>query len=478
MANWVFCIDFGSAYTKVALRRHPGADAELLRPDFRMVGVPDFCFPSAIGVERQGTRNVAVCGASAMGRPPGGGLRLHTNWKKKVFSSAEPGQPPQKPPLDAFLESPELLELAGRYGVTPDQVVHLQNVVANARALASGSGAAAASPDAQDRSVASSLAYHFFRWLRDEVMRTAERLRLDGLDPAAIPARITVPAFGHGKELESHPGCQLLLNALSRTGWRLHPDRPIISEPYSNAIGVLTDGANVVEKSRVKLRRMFGNGPLMRPLADPEHYPSYRALVIDIGAFTTDFATVTLKTQGESVDDPDGAITVRQHSARLGITDLDARVFESLPEAKREWLTKAAEPVQLEAFRTQVYTDGKPFRTAEVGPIGGAADGEAIRAGMDAFLQQLSVETAKFCDDLEPVTLQELILTGGGANIPSVRDTVMTAARAGGREFVKTHAPGLRKGAVNGPVHPLKEEAARGGTAIGGASVYFEKDFY
>lgn len=475
MADRVFCIDFGSSYTKVALRRDPGADAEVIRSTFSIPDLPDFCFPSAVGVERRGNRNAAVCGPAAVQRRHDGGL--HANWKRRVFAPTDPNQPAQKPPLDAFLESPELVDLAAKYGVTSAQLVYFQNIVASARALAGGPGAPAASPDAQNRAVAAALAFAYFQWLREEVMKAAQLLRLDGLDPAAIPARITVPAFARGKELEQHPGCQLLLHALERAGWRLHPDRPIVPEPYANAIGVLTGGTNVVRNGRLQFRPMFHNGPAIRTLGDAAHYPAYRALVIDVGAFTTDFAAISLRPGGEGDDDPEPPFAVRQHSVTLGVTDLDRHVLAALPKDKSTWVG-AAEPVVLEGFRRAVYTDGKPYRTVEVGPIGGATDADPIRDAMAAFQSQLAAEATRFCDDLEPIPLQELILTGGGVSIPRVREALIGAAKAGGREFVKTHAPGLKRGSTDGMVSPLKENMARGGSAIGGASIYYEKDYY
>lgn len=477
MAERVFCIDFGSSYTKVALRRDPGATAEVIRSPFRAVGEVEFCFPSVVGVERRGTKNVPLFGHQAMACRPGPGRHLHTNWKRRVFSSVEPGQAPRKAPLDAFLESPELAELAVRFGVSSAQVVNLQNLIANARALAGGPGTAPVSPAAEDRATAGPIASHYFTWLHGQVMEACHRLHLDGLDPTAIPARLTVPAFARGKELETHPGCQLLLHALVRAGWKMHPNRPIVSEPYSNAIGVLTNGTNVVNKSRANLGKMFGKGPLILTLADKSHYPSYRALLIDVGAFTTDFATVTLKTEGNTIDDPDVAFTIRQHSASVGISDLDARVFEALPKEKREWLTKTAEPVQIEAFHQQVYTDAKPYKTVEVGAIGGAADADAVRAGADTFLQHLTAETMKFCDALEPIKHQELILTGGGTAIPRVREALLKAAQDGGRTYIRFHARGLKKGGAPGHTYNLTEEATRGGSAIGGASLYFENEY-
>jgi hypothetical protein len=153
-------------------------------------------------------------------------------------------------------------------------------------------------------------------------------------------------------------------------------------------------------------------------------------------------------------------------------------VFDALPSDKRDWLTKTAEPVQLEGFRRAVYTSGKPYKTVEVGSIGGPTDAEAVQAGVGAFVGQLATEVEKFCGGLEPVKLQELLLTGGGVGIPRVREGLVAAAGGGGRAFVKTHAPGLKKGAVDGLVNALGEEAARGGSALGGASLYYEPDYY
>ena len=45
MAERVFSIDLGSAFTKVALRSDPGADARLLPLSTRGVEDVDFCFP-------------------------------------------------------------------------------------------------------------------------------------------------------------------------------------------------------------------------------------------------------------------------------------------------------------------------------------------------------------------------------------------------------------------------------------------------
>ena len=46
-------------------------------------------------------------------------------------------------------------------------------------------------------------------------------------------------------------------------------------------------------------------------LAGDKHHPTYRALVIDVGAFTTDFASLWVDTKGRSADTSDGASRAR-----------------------------------------------------------------------------------------------------------------------------------------------------------------------
>jgi hypothetical protein len=475
MAERVFCIDFGSAFTKVALRRDPGADSRLLGRHGR-VGEADFCIPSAVAVDRRGARPVPEFGDRAADLQSGNGIEVYRNWKKSIFLTPAAARP-QQSPLEALLQSDELRGLATKYGVAAGQVTYLQQLVGAAKSLIAGPGGRVISAETQQQTMAASIAPHFFHWLRQEVLEECNRLPATGLKYEAIPVRVTVPAFAHGKGGEDHPGCKILTDALAKVGWPVHPEQPVVAEPYANAIGVLTKGSNALHRSRVHLGNMFGKGPLITVLKDAARHPSYRGVVIDVGAFTTDFAALTLKPQGEAVSDPDVAFTLRQHSVPIGISNLDAKLMDELPKEKADWLRRARS-LDWEDFRRTVYTDGKTFGTNAVGKIGAGIEADMVRACLADFGQQLAVETAKFLDPLEPAALQELILTGGGSFIPAVRTTLQSAAQAGGRSFVKTHAPGLKKSAGGPPVDKLDETFARGGTAIGGASVYFEKDFY
>ncbi|HJZ56003.1 MAG TPA: hypothetical protein VKE74_13635 [Gemmataceae bacterium] len=477
MAERVFCIDFGSAFTKVALRRDPGADSQLLTPQG---GVDDaaFCISSTIAVDRRGTKPVAEFGARAADLRPGGGIDVHRNWKRSIFFTPAAGKPHQSP-LEALLQSDELRVLATRYGVAVGQIGYLQQLVGAAKALIAGPGGRGISAEAQQQTFASVLAAHFFHWLRQQVMTACGRLPGTGLKYEDIPVRITVPAFALTKEGDPHPGCKALTDALGKAGWPLHPDRPVVSEPYANAVGVLTKAHNVIHRSRAQLGQMFSKGPLITVLKDPAHHPAYRALVIDVGAFTTDFADVAVRPDGETIENPDVAFTVRQQSVPLGVSDLDAKVIEALPKEKGEWLRDKAPALDWEDFRRAVYSEGKGFRKAEIGLIGGPSDADAIRDCLQAFVQQLTTEAFKFCEGLDSAGMQELILTGGGNFIPTVRDAVQQACQRNGQCFAKVHAPGLKRVAGSATLaNKLDETFTRGATALGGASVYFEKDFY
>ncbi|HUR55656.1 MAG TPA: hypothetical protein VMZ71_16080, partial [Gemmataceae bacterium] len=378
------------------------------------------------------------------------------------------------PPLDALLQSPELRLLAEKYGVAPGQLNHLSQLVGSARGLLGVSLSGSGSTEAKLQKNAGIIAAHFFRWLRNATLEACGPLRATGLNPEAIPVRVTVPAFAHGRGVETHPGCQVLTHALAQAGWVVHPDRPIVSEPYSNVVGALTEGRNILTpKRRAQLGKMFRDGPIMRPVSTPRDHPKYRAWSIDIGAFTTDFAALDVESGGHEIGALDEAITVRQHSVPLGILNLDERVLDVLPSEQREWL-KTAGTFEWMDFRQRVYTNRQTLRTVAIGAIGGPKVDQAIAD----FAKQLASACEQFVSEAPPVKLQELVLTGGGNAIPTVCEVLTNTMRGGGREFVHVFWPQPAKRTEPSGVRKLDTPFARGGSALGGASIYFEREFY
>ncbi len=472
MADRVFCIDFGSAYTKVALRRDPSAESRLLTwPNI------DFCIPSTVAVDRRhGSKPRLAFGDEAADQQSGGGIDVYRNWKRTVFLT--PGSDcPAQSPLEQLLESAELLQLADKYGVAQGQLSHLQQLVNTARSLIAGPGGRVVSAESQRRTLAAALAANFFHWLRQRVMEACAKLPTTGLKYEEIPVRVAIPAFAEVDD-HSHPGRQLILEALNKAGWPLHTEQPTIAEPDANAVGILTKAFNVLNKSgRINLGDMFSKGPLITVLKGDPHHPSYRALVIDVGAFTTDFAALSVKPDSKSVTPSGAGFTIVQHSTPFGVSNLDEEMRVVLKTD--DWPVK---PTWSDWAKVQqsVYTDGKGYRAPGLGRlVGGPADSEAVQSALASFSKRLAAETERFCDQLPPASMQELIMTGGGSNIPVVREDLQKAATTGGHTYVKTHAPDLKRGKTDSPlVGKLDEHLARGASALGGASIYYEKSYY
>ena len=476
MADRVLSIDFGSSFTKVCLRTGPDAAARAveldgLRDDLKM------CVPSAVVVDR--ARGRATCGPAAAERVPGPQIEVHQNWKKRVFTPPDPLAPAGPAGLDALLASDEFAALAAKFQVPVSQGKNLQRLATAAGDLWGLRPAAPPPPDA-GRATLEGIAVGFFTWLHKEVRKSCERHGVADFD--AIPAVVSVPALGPPADPAAAPGVDDLRKWLAKAGWTLHPQHGVLTEPYSNAVGVLTRGANAVMAKTGKLNfgKMFDKGPLTTVLREPGTHPLYRAVVVDVGSFTTDFAAVALDTQGDVVYDPHAGISVAATSIPLGVSDLDERVLAGL-SADAARAVNHLPRVDWAQFQVTVYSDGKGFLTGEAGEVGGKKDGPAVRAAIDWFAGRLHEATAAFCRGLDlghPQMIQELVLTGGGNHIPAVRQAVRDGVAAGGVTAAKTHWPGRTERQSNPPVQTIDDLFVRGGSAVGGASIYFDRAFW
>lgn len=478
MLDCVFCIDFGSAYTKVALRSAAQDTTALLRCDDTAV---ELWAPTVVAVEwDRGEARKMEFGYKAAGVKPGGNIVVFTDFKKELFAPAPTEAVAGPPPLEALLQSAEFDGLAAKYGVLPPEVAALRNLVASARVLSGNRPDRGPKPEERRLLNARGATYHYMKWLRERVLAACAKLPNRVLRYEEIPVRVAVPALGSPGELAGHPGCKHLREAIELAGWRFD-DRPFVSEPESNAIGILTKGANALtpKKRKINFREMFSRGPLVTVLAGDPHHPTYRALVIDVGAFTTDFAALSINTGGKLTDASDGAGFVAvPRSVPFGVSNLDAAVRAALPDDKRAAL-EALSRKDFEAFQVNAYVEGVGYRFERTKIVGGEADRPAVLKCLGTFADRLAAEAQAFCLQLgPPASMQELILTGGGCNIPAVRDALMGAVKSAGG-FVKTHAPDVRPGKTGSPlVDRLDVPSTRGASALGGASIYFERGCY
>lgn len=480
MPDRVFCIDFGSSYTKVGLRRARWTDSELvrhprLRDDLRV------CVPTTVAIDYNPSPPAFAFGDAALARRPARRVKVFSNWKKDLFEDAARGRGPDKaarkgappPRLPGLVLSDEFAALARARGVDPRDVHSLRRLLSHAGALFRNPPAApGGGPDgpAQLTSPAFRVAVQFFRYLRQTVLEACGALRPSVPDPAAIPTRVTVPAFGPEAGLAERPEAAWLCDALARAGWPLADARPVVSEPAANAIGVLSRGTN----SRLAAE-MFKAGRLAAHLTKPRNHPDpdYRVGVVDVGAYTADFAVLTHHHGAAPAALDNLRFGLDVDSAADGISRLDAAVLAALPPAQAGYLRDEASPDEWARLRARVYGQGGAFTLLSGEPVDGPAVGDAVAA----YADRLADAVAAFFGRQDEVRFEELILTGGGCSYPAVQDALIRGAERARGPFPSVHLPagdGGRGPTDHRAVWRLEPAVARGATALGGTSEFFE----
>lgn len=491
MTDRVFCIDLGNSFTKVGLRRGRRANSEVIAdPRLTTLDELKLCIPTTVAIDYGTSPAKPIFGDAALDRRPGKTLRVFSNWKKELFAEATrsnlapsptpPSAPAPRTPsrLETLISSAEFLQFAARYGVPPADVNRLQRLfTAAADVLAPP---AESGPHPVQMTTADSdgfkVAVLFFRHLRQVVLDSCRGGKSKVESPELIPARLAVPAFAPEDELPALLGCRWLAEAMTKAGWVLVPHRPIVSEPYANAIGVLTQGSNCTRE-----RDMLQNGLLAKCLAQPKDHPEYRAVVIDVGAFTVDFATLTYRSGGKDQSLDEVEFERREVSVPLGVSELDAAVLGVIPHNQVVYLRDQAPAIEWADFRPRVYAERQPFPTP-AGEVGAGGDAKRIDDVIQTYTTQLAEQAAKFLAGFPDVGFKELILTGGGSTIPAVRDALIRGAEAGRENFRKIHLPAVagadmrKKSTAEQPVVTIEGKLARGGTALGGSGAFFDMD--
>ena len=110
----VLCIDFGSAYTKVAIRRDPNEASELIRSEALRLDELRVCVPSIVLLDQRSKQPVWECGMKAVDRAAGPGIQIFRNFKPHLFRESPP-EPASE--IEQFLGSPEIRGLASARGL-------------------------------------------------------------------------------------------------------------------------------------------------------------------------------------------------------------------------------------------------------------------------------------------------------------------------------------------------------------------------
>lgn len=429
-------IDLGSAYTKVAIRRNWNAESDLLRDLPLASEEVDFCVPSVVARVREGGQTRWTIGAAAGAQTPGDGVRIYRYWKARLFSTDSRGQGSR--------------DEMGQTSQT----------------------------DADDDY--EQVAIEFFRGLRQSLEQSPY-----GEDIAASAVRVCVPKIDVA-DMDARVG-----GILDAAGWRPAHGRVTVYEPESNACGMFTRGRNATwYPPAASFTPRAGRSLHLMKMLEPEGLlqalrrmsGSFGVLVIDIGGFTTDFGYVQFDTSFSSNDwhRP----TIVQQSYELGIRELDQAIYESLDEdAQRE--IRRLSPSQWDALKVDLYR-GAPVMLGNGQQIGAGESAERTAQALRHFAERVIAVRDAFLRDHVRGPVNAQTLTGGGSMIAPLHRAVVKALatdeHARVYDLLDEDEPRrtltLRGGYVEEEAveHRARrnQELVRGGSAIGGSSVFFE----
>ncbi|MBX2798912.1 MAG: hypothetical protein KTR31_14645 [Myxococcales bacterium] len=415
----VVCIDFGNSYTKVGVRWDPELPSDLVKDDALQYDDELYvCIPTAAAVVRRESGDRWFLGTDLVGVREGiPGLQVFRNWKPAFFGGSE---------------EPEVDEVAERY----------------------------------------------FRWLRTLV---DPALREFGPSfSERYVTRITLPAFGPQARSE-----QRLLGILERAGWRAAAAAPCVSEPVANALGIFTQGRNAVwlpdnaARPRAHTGKMLAGTPLLevarRRYDNKYSQKMYWTLIVDLGGYTLDFAMLGFDVT--SMDMPHGTHNGQRRfetqSRPLGVAALDRHVADALPETARERfvaLIDASDQRGLEELHRRVYQRGRDYRLRRGG---GVIGGDAVRSCIERFADEAASLTEAFIEQGQYERIDDLVLTGGGMNIPAVRDAIRLSLADISR-FKHAWVAATADEVLASHYKRLEPRYVRGATALGGSTVYFD----
>ena len=367
-------LDFGAAYTKIAVRDEPSSRSRLLFHEDLSLDPDHVCIPSVAAYRESDGR--WEFGADAVDLVEGEGIHVFKNWKPSLFEERE-----EWIELDPSPLSPEDVGF-------PDSRVVTEK---------------------------------FFEWLHQNQfpkMMGGEVLE----DPLV---RISIPEFAlHTPEASDFE------ELVAKVGW--DTEGPIcFSEPLTNLMGALSQGRNSVQtddRGRMfpKADEIFAQSDLMafveelrRDAEGGEWSGHYVFLLIDVGAFTADYGLVSIDVESHGYFP-----LCETHSEALGIGKLDRLVQRSLSEEKRLQLQRLSAR-DSERFRRTVYGTGEPWRLGDV-VIGDDTDGKTISNCIHAFSDRIGEGVEKFLERFQAGHLDEVIFTGGGSNIPALIDRLGT----------------------------------------------------
>jgi hypothetical protein len=315
------------------------------------------------------------------------------------------------------------------------------------------------------------VAQNFFGWLYEEIGQSE-------LDLTGARVTVAMPAF-----TQSDRNAAVVLRCMSLAGWQSFSAERV-TEPHANLLGLMSGGTSHVQANRagepfLNYGRMFGQSShfvqAARNYGLHSRGPSrLGVLVVDIGAFTTDFAHLVFDFSDED-HLGDGLTSLRQTSVTHGvINQLDKPVMDELTRHHAvDW--NQASSVEIELLKGALYAGrGHQYVTRDGRSIslGESADRQLVDGLIEAFASLAWGHARKF---IGSASVQLAFLTGGGSQVPKIREKLAADLMS---EGIRT---------VNLPIRSPSPTQARcrewskddGGlerlaTALGGTSVVLE----
>ena len=255
------------------------------------------------------------------------------------------------------------------------------------------------------------VAYHFFVWLK-------EQLKAAKIDPNEYVTSLALPKLENLQEKAA-----LFQQCMQLAGWP-HPISSV-TEPYANTLGLLSEGRNVINKdSNGDFHPDFGKmfrgetpwiGEARNFALNQKGTGQVRILIVDLGAFTTDVASLEFNVTAYG----DGLTDIAQSSYELGvIADLDAPLFKELANIHEIDLQRLRFTEQ-ELMKERIYagnTYAVPKQTGNTVTFGASDDFNTINSHLLKFSNRVFDIVATHL----PAEKCWVYLTGGGSMIPKV----------------------------------------------------------
>jgi hypothetical protein len=481
-------IDFGNSYTKIGIRQKLNEKSQALRSDIDLRYDEDnLCIPTVAARVIENGKERWLYGTEVKTGSKQSEIQVFRNWKPHFFRGETTPPNEDRANLngkegtgDAWSGFTDgLLEKLLKDGtLRPAKEKEVRAELKRRKAVPEQVG-----PGFDYKEIGKG----YFAWLRRFVEPFCKLKGIGTTDQ--IPVRITLPSLGENSALAS-----LTLEAiLKETGWKPATNRAALHEPVANLIGTFTGGRNLVWTSpkpgsaeNYSLVGMIGDSTLFKAIRSFAHTsrhtrpPIYWVMIADLGGYTTDFAMVGFDLDNAEICQSgrvDGKRLLGDLSKQIGVHDLDKQIGDVLNGSQRkafETLVADVDGLRIDFFHQAVYQNLRAYNTGK-GIIGQEPN---ERKSIEEVIRQFADRVAESAEEFLLIEqydhIDELILTGGGFNIPLVREAIRRKLER--YNLKNSHIPLADQLDIPPRCRKLERILVRGATALGATSVYFDYD--